>query len=302
MASWEVRFGEDLGERIAAGDIDIVEISGAPESWYDPPSPTAAERIHFDGERLVLPLGPETTADKTYSTTEVASAPRFDQRHLDRLLAEGSTRIVVPGREAWFDGVLFSPEFGDHRAASETVTAGVCFQSWRGIEEGADNAAAAGTRPAYIGVSLFYVGGPGLVPAIANRSRTRRGLVAVVVDFNTGIQWSQPVDVDPTTAHDVILRWHADRDVSFVVDGAEVARYVDGQKSFSAFKLFRKYRRGINLFGHRHLTADPCHVDAWINCSATGNTPDVFVGSRFSRDLWLGLEGFGIRPIDAQAA
>jgi len=297
MRGYDVRFDAGFEQGLAMGAFDIVEISGAPESWYDPPTPEHAERIRWDGERLVLPLGPDHTSDGTYSSTEVASAPRFDQRGLDDLLAQGAMRVVVPGREAYFDNVLFSPQFADARAADQTVTAGVCFQSWRGIEDGADNAAVNGTRPAFIGVSLFYVGGPGVVPRVANRSLRRRGLVAVVVDFNVGLQWSQPVDVDPTRPHDVVLRWHPDRDIGFVVDGEEVAHYRDGRRQLSAFKFFRKYRSGIDLYGHRHLTADPCHVDAWINCSATGNTPDVFVGSRFDQDLWVALSGFGIRPI-----
>jgi hypothetical protein len=294
VSAYGVRFGDP---NQAVGDAyDVVEITKAPTSWHNPPA-APPTRIHHDGTRLVLPLGPAHTADDTYSTTEVASSPRFDQDHLDGLLAEGSRRIMTPGRQAVFSDVVFSEHFGDGRAATETVTAGVNFQSWRGIDHGAEHAAEHGQRPAFMGVSVLYMGGPGVVPAVLNRSRRRRGLVATVVDFNVGLQWVAPLpDVDPVQPHDYVLRWHPDRSVTFLVDGQEVASYADGPRQLSPFKFYRRYRKGIDLVGHRRLTADPCHIDAWINCSRTGNTPDVFCGQRFAHDMHVALGGFAIEP------
>ena len=299
MGTYAVSFDGDPRPAVDAGDFDVVEVTRASTSWHNPP-PDPPTRIHHDGRRLVLPLGPDHTADDTYSTTEVASSPRFDQDHLDRLLAEASPRVMTPGRQAVFRDVVFSEHFGDGRAAGETVTAGVNFQSWRGITHGAEHAAAHGERPAFMGASVLYMGGPGVVPMVLNRSRRRRGLVATVVDFNVGLQWAVPIaDVDPTRPHDYVLRWHPDRSVTFLVDGREVAAYTDGRLQVSPFKLYRRYRRGIDLVGHRYLTADPCHIDAWINCSQTGNTPDVFCGQRLTHELHLGIGGFAIEPIGA---
>lgn len=289
--SYDVVFGRDVESALARDEYEIVEITRAPVSWHVEGAPRRPRRIRHDGTRLVLPLGPEHTADGTYSTTEVASSPRFDQARLDAMLARGSPRVVVPGREAVFRDVVVSPHFIDGRAAGETVTAGVTFQSWRGLES-------RDGRPAYVGVSVVYLGGSGLVPALFNRSPRRRGFVASVVDFNTGLLWSRPLpDLDLTEPHDLVLRWWPDRDVEFLVDGRVVARYADGRVQVSALKLYRRFGRGIDLVGHRRLTADPCHVDAWVNCSATGSTPDVFTGRRLSHELEVALAGFAIRPI-----
>ncbi|MBW3664045.1 MAG: hypothetical protein KY469_13165 [Actinobacteria bacterium] len=296
--TYDVTFTPDVAAQLADDDFHVVEVERAPESWHDPPAPEQPRLLRHDGQRLVLGLGPDDTSDDTYTTVEVASTKRFDQDLLDRLAAEGSMRVVIPGREAIFRDVVFSPEFGDDRAAKETVTAGLVFQSWRGISEGVHNAAARGERPAYMAASIMYLGGPGLVPAVMNRSLTgRRRLLALVIDFNVGMQWTQSLDVDPCSPHDYTIRWYPDRDVSFRVGDTEVARYRDGRRQVAAMKLLPKFRRGIDLIGHRYLTADPCHIDAWLNCSATGNTPDVHNGRRFRHRLSLSLAGFGIRPI-----
>lgn len=284
-------FDSDIEGALVRGDYDIVEITGAHESWHVEPSPTSPSRIHHDGSRLVLPLGPEHTPDDRYSTTEVASSPRFDQANLDRMLAEGSDRVVVPGREAVFRDLVASPHFTDGRAADHTVTAGATFQSWRGLESREN-------RPAFMGVSVVYLGGDGFVPALFNRSWKKRRFVASVIDFNTGLSFTAAVpDVDFSEPHDLRFRWFPNRDVEFLVDDRRVAYYEDGPLQVTPLKFYKRFRRGIDFIGHRRLTADPCHIDAWVNCSATGNSPDVFTGKQFSEELSIALAGFGIHPL-----
>jgi len=289
--AYDVTFDSDIKGGLSRGDYDIVEITAARESWHVEPTPTAPSRIHHDGSRLVLPLGPEHTSDDRYSTTEVASSPRFDQANLDRMLAEGSDRVVVPGREAAFRGFLASPHFVDGRAADETVTAGATFQSWRGLESRAQ-------RPAFMGVSIVYLGGSGFVPALFNRSWKQRRFVASVIDFNTGLNFNAVLpDVDFSEPHDLRFRWFPNRDVEFLVDDRRVAYYEDGPLQVTPLTFYKRFRRGVDFIGHRRLTADPCHIDAWVNCSATGNSPDVFTGKQFTEDLSVALAGFGIHPL-----
>ena len=293
--TYDVTFDADIEARLVRGEYELVEVTGAPHDWDNPPSPVRPERIRFDGSRLVLPLGRADTRDGTYSTTEVATSRRFDQEHLDRALATGSDRIMVPGRQAVFRDVVFSPHFGDTRAARQTVTAGMCFQSWRGIERGIENS----HRPLFMAATISYVGGAGLTAMLASRSRHRRVLTAAVTDFRTGLMWFTPLPgIDPTRPHDYVMRWHSNRDVEFLVDGSVVARREDGGRSVSLMKLFAGTRRGIDLIGHRYLTADPCHVDCWINCSKTGNRPGVAPGDRFSEDLWVALGGFAVEALE----
>lgn len=289
--AYDVTFDADIEGALARDEYDIAEITGAPESWHVEPTPTSPSRIHHDGTRLVLPLGPEHTPSDCYSTTEVASSPRFDQAHLDTLSAEGSDRVVVPGREAVFRDVVASPHFADGRAGRETVTAGATFQSWRGLERREN-------RPAFMGVSIVYLGGEGFVPALFNRSWRKRRFVASVIDFNTGLNFNAVLDgVDMSEPHDLCFRWFPNRDVEFLVDDRRVAYYEDGPLQVSPLKFYKRFRRGIDFIGHRRLTADPCHIDAWVNCSATGNSPDVYTGKQFTHDLSVALGGFGIRPL-----
>ncbi len=293
---YHVDFHADFTQNVARGQFDIVEITRAKATWVNPPTPLIPQRIHYNGSHLVLPLGPEHTANNTYSTTEVASSRRFDQAQLDRFLAHGSPRVMVPGRQAIFKDIVFSPHFADGRANDETVTSGIIFQSWRGIEDVEHHP---DDRPAYIGVTLGFIGGPGLLAKLATRSRRRaRSFVAAIFDFNIGLQWLMPLpDFDPSEPHDIILRWLPQRDVMFIIDGRTVAHYVDGSFHVSPLALFRKYRRQVNILGYRHLTADPCHIDCWVNCSTTGTRPEVNSGRQFKHDLWVALKGFAIEPI-----
>lgn len=288
--AYDVTFDADIDGALARDEYDIVEITDAAESWHVEPTPTTPSRIHYDGTRLVLPLGPEHTPSDRYNTTEVASSPRFDQAKLDRMLAEGSDRVVVPGREAIFRDFVASPHFVDGRASDHTVTAGATFQSWRGLERREN-------RPAFMGASIVYLGGSGVVPTLFNRSWKTRRFVASVIDFNTGLNFNAVIDgVDFSEPHDLRFRWFPDRNVEFLVDDRRVAYFEDGPLQVTPLKFYKRFRRGIDFIGHRRLTADPCHIDAWINCSATGNSPDVFTGKRFTEDLWMALGGFGIHP------
>jgi len=204
---------------------------------------------------------------------------------------------MIPGRQAVFRDVVFSPEFADGRAGRETVTTGVLFQSWRNIEAGGVDLA---HRPEFICVALAYIGGSGLMPALANRSPNRRGFFASVVDFKVGVMWFQALTgFDPGVSHDITLRWEYSRDVTFLVDGTEVASYRDGRRGLWPHKLLhRRFRQGVDLWGHRHLSVDPCHIDLWLNCSEMGNNPVVPNGRQFANQYWVGLAGFGVEPFE----
>ena len=289
-------FGPDIAGQLARDEWFLSETICEPDSGVDSDLPDPPEHATWDGRRLVLALGPDSTQDDTYSTVEVSSTRRFDQAILDHLLVDGSPRVMIPGRQAVFRDVVFSPEFADERAASETVTTGVLFQSWRNIEDrGVDFA----DRPEFMIVALAYIGGKGVMPALASRSWSKRRFFASVVDFKVGLMWFQALpDFDPSVPHDLSLRWEFDREVSFVVDGSEVAHYQDGKVQVWPLKLIdKRFRRGVDLIGHRHLSVDPCHIDMWLNCSKMGNRPVVPNGERFTRDLWVALGGIGIEPL-----
>jgi len=120
------------------------------------------------------------------------------------------------------------------------------------------------------------------------------------VDFRVGALWFQALpDLDPSVAHDITLRWEYSRDVTFLVDGTDVATYQDGRVGMWPHKIFdKRMRKGVDFIGHRHLSVDPCHIDMWLNCSEMGHRPMVPNGRRFSHELWAGLSGFGVEPID----
>jgi hypothetical protein len=295
-SGYRVDFGPDLAAQIARNDFFLTECIKAADSGVDPDQPDEIRQARIDDGRLVLSLGPESTEDDTYSTLEVSSTRRFDQQLLDQMLVDGDPRVMIPGRQAVFRDVVFSPEFADQRAARETVTTGVIFQSWRGIEEGGVDFA---NRPEFMVASVSYIGGTGVMPAIASRSLRTRRFFASVVDFKVGLMWFQILDdFDPTASHEIALRWELDRDVSFVVDGKEAAHYRDGKVQVWPLKLMdKRFRKGVDLIGHRHLSVDPCHIDMWLNSSRMGSRPVVPNGRRFSRDLWVGLSGFGVEPL-----
>jgi len=297
--AYDVRFGPDVARDVTAGRFFLTETIRAPHSGVDPDPPAEPRHARHDGERLVLSLGPDGTASDTYSTVEVSSTRRFDQSVLQRLLLDGSPRVMVPGRRAVYRDIVWSPEFGDGRAGRETVTTGVTVQSWRGIEDGGIDFA---HRPEFFIASIAFIGGPGLLPKLFSRTLgSRQPFVASVVDFKVGLAWFQPLrDVfDPTEPHDLSIRWHRAHDVSFAVDDTEVARYEDGKLRPYPLKLRnRQLWRGTDLLGHRYVGTDPCHIDVWINSSAMGTTPTVPNGRRFRRDLSVALEGFAIEPFD----
>jgi len=294
---YQVDFGSDYLERARAGDFFLTETIKAPDSGVDSELPGTPAQATWDGERLRLALDPDSTADDTYSTVEVSSTRRFDQSILDRMLVDGSPRPMIPGRQAVFRDVAFSPHFADGRAGHEAATTGVLFQSWRNIEAGGVDFA---ERPEFICVAIAYIGGKGLMPMMANRSRTKRRFFASVVDFRVGALWFQALpDLDPSVAHDITLRWEYSRDVTFLVDGTDVATYEDGRVGMWPHKIFdKRMRKGVDFIGHRHLSVDPCHIDMWLNCSEMGHRPMVPNGRRFSHELWAGLSGFGVEPID----
>jgi len=296
-ATYRVDFGPDFVEQARNGEFFLTETIKAPHSGVDTELPASPEHTHWDGSRLVLTLGPDDTADDTYSTVEVSSTRRFDQRILDRLLVEGSPRPMIPGRQATFRNVVFSPELADGRAGRETVTTGVLFQSWRNIEAGGVDFA---ERPEFICITIAYIGGAGLMPTLANRSRTKRRFFASVVDFRVGVMWFEALEgFDAGVPHDLTLRWEYSRDVTFLVDGTDVAVYRDGRRGLWPHKVLdKRLRRGVDLWGHRHLSVDPCHIDLWLNCSEMGNNPVVPNGRRFTNRYWVGLSGFAVEPID----
>jgi hypothetical protein len=295
-SSYRVDFTENFDRQLEAGDFFLTETIKAPDSGVDSELPDPIEHAHYDGRRLVLTLGPESTQTDTYSTVEVSSTRRFDQRILDRMLVEGSPRPMIPGRQAVFRDVLFSPHFADGRAARETVTTGVLFQSWRNIEQGGVDFA---ERPEFICITIAYIGGEGVMPALANRSWRGRQFFASVVDFRVGAMWFKALpEFDPSVPHEIILRWELNRDVVFVVDGRDVAHYQDGKVRLWPHKLFdKRTRRGVDFLGHRHLSVDPCHIDMWLNCSKMGNSPMVPNGERFEHEYQAALAGFGVEPL-----
>ena len=293
---YRVDFGADIAGQLKAEDFFLTETIRAPDSGVDSDLPDPPEHATWDGRRLVLSLGPDGTQDDTYSTVEVSSTRRFDQQLLDRLLVDCSPRPMIPGRQAVFRDVQFSPHFADERAARETVTTGVLFQSWRNIEKGGVDFA---ERPEFICIALAYIGGEGFMPALANRSWRKRGFFASIVDFRVGVMWFKALpDFDPTVPHDIVLRWELNRDVTFVVDGRDIAQYRDGKVNLWPHKFFdKRLRKGVDFIGHRHMSVDPCHIDLWLNCSKMGNSPMVPNGSRFEHDYWAALGGFGVEPL-----
>jgi len=294
--AFRVDFGPDLAAQLARSDFFLTECIKAPDSGADPDLPDEPRLARIEDGRLVMSLGPETTEDDTYTTVEVSSTRRFDQEVLDRMLVEGDPRVMIPGRQAVFRDVVFSPEFADERAAREAVTTGVLFQSWRGIEEGGVDFA---DRPEFMIACISYIGGKGVMPAIASRSWRTRRFFASVVDFKVGLMWFQVLDdFEPTASHEIALRWELDRDVSFVVDGQEAAHYRDGKVQVWPLKLMdKRFRKGVDLIGHRHLSVDPCHIDMWLNSSRMSSRPVVPNGRRFAHELRVGLSGFGVEPL-----
>lgn len=287
VAGYDVTFDARVSDGIARGDYEILEAIRRRDPMVQPPRCLEPARAHHDGSRLVLPLAADDTEDGTYSAVEVSTTPCTDQAVLDRMLAEGSMRCLVPGREATFRGFVCSPHFDDGRAARETVNVGVIAQSWRGHLEG---------RNRLVALALTYVGGSGVAPAMFSRSLRRRRFVVTIVDFTTGLTWARPLpEFRSSEPHDLTVRWFPDRDVEFLVDGRGVADYEDGRCTVSPLKLRRPYRRGFDLVGHRHLTAEALSLTAFVDCVSI--TPDFEVGRRFSHDLWVALEGFGIQPI-----
>lgn len=296
--TYRVDFGDDLLGAAHRGDYFLTECINAPDSGHDPELPEQLRACEFDGERLVMTMGPEHTEDDRYSTAEVSSTRRFDQRILDDLHRSGSPRVIVPGRQAVFREVVFSPQFADGRAAADPVTTGVCMQSWHGIEEGGIDFSA---RPKFVIAAIAYIGGRGALPRLFARTiGDERPFVAYVVDFRSGILWSQPLrgTFDPAEPHDLAMRWLPDRDLSFTVDGREVALYRDGRVRVYPLKLRnRQFFRGTDLLGHRHISPDTMHIDVWINSSTMSSTPTVPTGRRFGQDLSVAIRGFGVEPV-----
>lgn len=285
---YDVEFDADLEAGIARGDYEILESIRRPDPMVQPPRCTTPTRAHHDGNRLVLPLAAADTADDTYSAIEVSTTPCTDQDVLDRMLAEGSMKCLVPGREATFRDFLCSPHFDDGSAAAETVNVGVVAQSWRGHLDG---------RNRLVALALTYIGGTGIAPAMFSRSLHRRSFVATVVDFTVGLTWARALpDFRSGEPHDITLRWFPDRNVEFLVDGRRVADYEDGRSRVSPLKLRKTYRRGFDLVGHRYITAEALSLTAFADCVSV--TPDFHVGRRLSRDLWVAIGGFGIEPLD----
>jgi hypothetical protein len=139
------------------------------------------------------------------------------------------------------------------------------------------------------------------MPMISARSLRRRPFAISVLDFKVGLWWFRPLrDYDSSEPHDLGIRWHADHDVSFTVDGREVGRYEDGKRRTWPLKLLspKHFGAGTDFFGHKYLSVDPCHIDMWINSSVMGHKPAVPNGRRFGQDLWAAIGGFGIEPLD----
>ena len=305
--AFRVTFGPDIADQVRQRLYTLVDVVNVDESserqayegYEDPPEllVTSSDHHTFDGERLVLSLGPEGTSDGKYSSIEIPNTRRFDQQILDHLMATGAPNVVYPGRQAIWRDVVFSEHFADGRANDETVNTGIAWQSWRGIEE--EGLMPTTRRPRFVVAWFGFLGGPGIVPMIASRSIRRRVFWASIMDFNSGFMWFQPVpEYDPTVPHDLAIRWLPDRDVEFVVDGRRAAHYEDGKRRFWAMGLMsRQFGRGTDLFGHKFHTADPCHITAWINSTKIRNKISVPAGDKFHHDMWMALRGYEIEPL-----
>jgi hypothetical protein len=292
-----IRFSEDIGAQVDAHDFTLIEVIKGASPSVEPPPCRNSRHHHYDGRRLVLTLRPEDTADDAYSSVEVASTPRFTQALLDYLAATGSMRVMLPGREVVFRDVLFGDYFSRSEEANEAVTAGLCFQSWRGIER--TGLTPDTYRPKFMIAWFAYVSGPGIFPMLCSRSYRKRYFFASVLDWNTGISWLCPVpDFDPGQPSDIAIRWLPNRDVEFVVDGRRVALYEDGRSRVYLPKLIRRQcSRGVNLTGYRFLTADPSQVDLWLTSMAFGNLCEVKNGFRLKQDVTMALAGYDIQPL-----
>lgn len=295
--TYRVDFEPDLVTPVARGDFFLTETIKAPDSAADPDAPEKPEHAAFDGDRLVMTLGPDATEDDTYSTVEVSSTRRFDQQVLTDLHQTGSPRPVIPGRQAVYRDVVFAPQFADGRAVVDPVTTGVTMQTWRGIEDGGLDFS---PRPEFVIATFAYIGGKGLMPRIMNGFGDDRPFAISVVDFRVGVFWFQKLKgtLDPAVPHDLAIRWLPNHDVSFTVDGKEVGLYRDGKVRAYPLKLRAKqFWRGTDLFGHRYVTPDPCHIDVWINSSCMGSRLAVPNGKKFTQELWVALAGFGVEPV-----
>ena len=297
MDTYDTKFGPDIPAAIDAGEFHLVEVIKAADSDADPPSSRGSEHIFFDGSRLAFDLNPDNTEDDTYTTLEVSSTPRFNQKLLDYFAATGSMQCMLPGRQAVFKNIVFSESFADGSAASDPVTTGVLFQSWRGIEELGLTPKV--RRPAFMAAAMMFIGGKGIMPVIASRSLRSRPFCALVFDFYSGIIWVEPVTgFDPSIPSDLTLRWMPNRNVEFLVNDRVVATYTDGKSRPYPLKFMGKqFFYGSNLLGHKYLVADPCHIDVWLNSSVMGNVPGVPNGMRVARPYKTALEGFRIEPI-----
>ncbi len=72
----------------------------------------------------------------------------------------------------------------------------------------------------------------------------------------------------------------------------------DGKVTTWPLKLVdKRFRRGVDLVGHRHLSVDPCHIDMWLNSSKMTSRPVVPNGDHFTHDLWAAVGGIGIEPL-----
>lgn len=292
-----VRFAEDIGAQVDAHEYSLIEVIKASSPSAELPPPRTSVHHQYDGRRLVLSLGPADTADDAYSSVEVASIPRFTQALLDYLAAHGSMRVMLPGREVIFRDVVFGDYFCRARDADQAVTTGLCFQSWRGIE--GVGLTPETFRPKFMIAWFAYISGPGIFPMISSGSYRRRHFFASVLDWNTGISWLQPIpDFDPSRPADIAIRWLPNRDIEFTVDGRRVAFYEDGRSRIYLPKLLRRQcGRGVNLTGHRFLTADPAQVDFWLTSMTFGNLCEVRNGRRLEQEMSMAMAGYDIQPL-----
>ena len=204
---------------------------------------------------------------------------------------------MIPGRQAIWRDIVFSKHFADGRANKDAVTTGVCWQSWRGIED--EGLLPTTPRPRFVVAWFSFLGGPGPMPALASRSLRKRVFWASVMDFNSGFTWFQPVpSFDPSEPHDISIRWLPDRSISFVVDGKEVAYYEDGKRRINPLKLVsRQLGRGVDFIGHRFHAADPSHITGWITCMKLPMKISVPTGLQLRNDVWMALRGYEIEPL-----
>lgn len=234
---------------------------------------------------LRLRLRPEDTDRRAYSTSEWAAGPcrHLDQEALVRGMIEGDPRVITPGRSVTWR-LRLSPGYAEGTARG---TFGVIAQDFRGHEDPAKR------FYDYTVMSMVYIGPDGGMFGRLLWGGGRPRLAMVAAEYSLGVMWFHALpDLDVTAWHEYTIAPELSR-VTFLVDGAEVGRFQQGQRAFNLSLMQGKpgwiFRRGFLLPG-------PCQPDAWVD-NNTANSPRVTGYCKFDVEQWAEISWVEVRRL-----